>query len=82
MIADSKRGYWSTNAPLLIRNHLLVGVAGDFDNLPGMLTSVDPETGDDAVDVLQHAAAGHARRPERRRDRRTDVDDRHLRSAS
>jgi len=44
-IADAKKGYWSTNAPLLIRNHLLVGVAGDFDNLPGILTSVDPETG-------------------------------------
>jgi alcohol dehydrogenase (cytochrome c) len=45
VIADSKKGYWSTNAPLLVRNHLLVGVAGDFDNLPGILTSVDPETG-------------------------------------
>jgi alcohol dehydrogenase (cytochrome c) len=44
-IADSKRGYWSTNAPLLVRNHLLVGVAGDFDNLPGILKSIDPETG-------------------------------------
>ena len=44
-IADAKKGYWSTNAPLLIRNHLLVGVAGDFDNLPGILTSVDPDTG-------------------------------------
>src|SRR4029078_7322215 len=39
------KGYWSTNAPLLVRNHLLVGVSGDFDNLPGILTSVDPETG-------------------------------------
>src|SRR5262245_17704291 len=45
VIADAKKGYWSTNAPLLIRNHLLVGVAGDFDNLPGILTSVDPDTG-------------------------------------
>jgi len=44
-IADAKRGFWSTNAPLLIRNHLLVGVAGDFDNLPGMLQSFDPEMG-------------------------------------
>ena len=44
-IADSKRGFWSTNAPLLIRNHLIVGVAGDFDNLPGILKSFDPETG-------------------------------------
>ena len=45
VIADSKKGYWSTNAPLLIRDHLLVGVSGDFDNLPGILKSVDPATG-------------------------------------
>ena len=45
VVADSKRGYWSTNAPLLIRNHLVVGVAGDFDNLPGLLKSFDPDTG-------------------------------------
>jgi alcohol dehydrogenase (cytochrome c) len=45
VIADSKKGYWSTNAPLVIRGHLLVGVAGDFDNLPGILKSIDPESG-------------------------------------
>ena len=45
VIADAKKGFWSTNAPLLIRNHLIVGVSGDFDNLPGTLKSVDPETG-------------------------------------
>ena len=44
-IADSRRGYWSTNAPLLIRNHLIVGVSGDFDNLPGILKSFDPDSG-------------------------------------
>jgi alcohol dehydrogenase (cytochrome c) len=44
-IADSRRGYWSTNAPLVVGNHLIVGVSGDFDNLPGILKSVDPETG-------------------------------------
>jgi alcohol dehydrogenase (cytochrome c) len=44
-IADSKRGYWSTMAPLVVRDHLLVGVSGDFDNLPGVLKSIDPETG-------------------------------------
>jgi alcohol dehydrogenase (cytochrome c) len=44
-IADARKGYWSTNAPLVIRNHLIVGVSGDFDNLPGMLKSFDPETG-------------------------------------
>lgn len=45
VIADSQKGYWSTFAPLIVRNHLLVGVSGDFDNLPGMLKSIDPETG-------------------------------------
>ncbi len=45
VIADSKKGYWSTMAPLVVRDHLLVGVSGDFDNLPGLLKSIDPETG-------------------------------------
>src|SRR5215471_2313172 len=45
IIADSNRGYWSTNAPLIVRNHVLVGVSGDFDNLPGQLKSVDADTG-------------------------------------
>ena len=45
VIADAKKGYWSTNAPLLIRNHLIVGVSGDFDNLPGILRSFDADTG-------------------------------------
>src|SRR5579859_5045537 len=45
VIADSKRGYWSTNAPLIVGNHVMVGVSGDFDNLPGQLKSVDADTG-------------------------------------
>jgi alcohol dehydrogenase (cytochrome c) len=45
LIADSSKGYWSTNAPLVIGNHVIVGVAGDFDNLPGLLRSFDAETG-------------------------------------
>jgi alcohol dehydrogenase (cytochrome c) len=45
-IADVKRGYWSTNAPLVVRNHLLVGVSGDFDNLPGFIKSISPATGE------------------------------------
>lgn len=45
-IASAKKGYWSSNAPLVVRNHIIVGVSGDFDNLPGMLTSFDPESGD------------------------------------
>jgi alcohol dehydrogenase (cytochrome c) len=45
LIADSTKGYWSTNAPLVIGNHVIVGVSGDFDNLPGLLSSFDADTG-------------------------------------
>ena len=44
-VADSGRGYWTTMSPLIVRNHVLVGVSGDFDNLTGFLKSLDPETG-------------------------------------
>jgi alcohol dehydrogenase (cytochrome c) len=44
-VADSLRGYWTTMSPLIVRNHVLAGVSGDFDNLTGFLKSVDPETG-------------------------------------
>src|SRR5882672_5201570 len=44
-VADSARGYWTTMSPLIVRNHVLVGVSGDFDNLTGFLKSIDPETG-------------------------------------
>ncbi len=44
-IADVKKGYWSTMAPLVVRNHVIVGVGGDLDNLPGLLRSFDPDTG-------------------------------------
>jgi alcohol dehydrogenase (cytochrome c) len=45
VIADSSKGYWSTASPLVVGNHVLVGVSGDFDNLQGFLKSIDPETG-------------------------------------
>src|SRR5690349_5016678 len=44
-VADSARGFWSTNAPLVIGEHVIVGVSGDFDNLPGTLRAFDPATG-------------------------------------
>jgi alcohol dehydrogenase (cytochrome c) len=46
VLADSNKGYWATNAPLVIRNHVLVGLSGDFDNLPGELKSIDAVTGE------------------------------------
>ena len=44
-VADVTKGYWTTMAPLIVGNHLLVGVSGDFDNLSGFIRSIDPETG-------------------------------------
>jgi alcohol dehydrogenase (cytochrome c) len=44
-VADSAKGYWTTMSPLVVRNHVIVGVSGDFDNLTGFLKSIDPETG-------------------------------------
>ena len=45
VIADVKKGYWTSMAPLVIRDHVIVGVSGDFDNLAGFLRAFDPETG-------------------------------------
>jgi alcohol dehydrogenase (cytochrome c) len=45
VVADVTKGYWTTMAPLVVRDHVLVGVSGDFDNLSGYLRSVDPVTG-------------------------------------
>jgi alcohol dehydrogenase (cytochrome c) len=44
-VADSTKGYWTSMAPLIVGNHVLVGTSGDFDNLVGYIRSVDPETG-------------------------------------
>ena len=45
VVADWHKGYWMTMSPLVVRNHIIVGVSGDFDNLRGFLRSIDPETG-------------------------------------
>jgi acido-empty-quinoprotein group A len=44
-LGDPKMGYFSTMAPLVIRDHVIVGVSGDVTDLPGFLESVDPQTG-------------------------------------
>jgi len=44
-LADVKLGYFSTMAPLVVRNHVIVGVSGDVTDVPGFLESIDPETG-------------------------------------
>jgi alcohol dehydrogenase (cytochrome c) len=44
-IADLDQGYFSTPAPIVIGNHVLVGTGNDID-APGFLQSYEPETGD------------------------------------
>jgi alcohol dehydrogenase (cytochrome c) len=45
MIADVDQGYFSTPAPIVVGNHVLVGTGNDIDS-PGLLKSYDPETGE------------------------------------
>jgi alcohol dehydrogenase (cytochrome c) len=44
-VADSDKGYWSTAAPVIVGNHVIVGVGGDSDNIQGFLKSMDANTG-------------------------------------
>ncbi len=44
-IAELDQGYFSTMAPVVIGNHVLVGTGNDIDS-PGFLQSFDPETGE------------------------------------
>jgi alcohol dehydrogenase (cytochrome c) len=45
IIADVDQGYFSTPAPIVVGNHVLVGTGNDIDSA-GFLKSYDPETGD------------------------------------
>ena len=44
-IADVKQEYFSTPAPIIINNHVIVGVGGDSLDVPGYVEARDPETG-------------------------------------
>ena len=45
VIADFSLQYFSTTAPIIVGNHVLVGTGNDLD-APGFLQSFDPETGE------------------------------------
>ena len=45
-VANVKREYFSTSAPIIVRNHVIIGVSGDSLDVPGYLESRDPETGE------------------------------------
>ena len=45
-VADEKLQYFTTIAPMVVKNHVLIGVGGDAMDVRGYLESRDPETGD------------------------------------
>ena len=44
-VADVKKGYWTSMAPLVVGEHVIVGVSGDSDNIPGYLRAYDTQSG-------------------------------------
>lgn len=44
--ADPRKQYFSTSSPLVVKNHVIVGVGGDAMDMPGFLDSFDPATGE------------------------------------
>jgi acido-empty-quinoprotein group A len=46
-IASAREQYFSTSAPIIAGNHVLVGVGGDAMDIRGFLLSLDPETGEE-----------------------------------
>ena len=45
-VCDLDQLYYASVAPIVAKNHVLVGVSGDDLDIPGYLESRDPETGD------------------------------------
>ena len=45
-IVDVRSEYFTTVAPVVIRNHVILGMGGDALDVPGWLESRDPDTGD------------------------------------
>jgi acido-empty-quinoprotein group A len=45
-VADEKMQYFTTMAPLIVKNHVIVGVGGDAMDVRGYLEAHDPVTGD------------------------------------
>ena len=80
------QGYFSTPAPVVVGNHVLVGTGNDID-APGFLQSFDPETGDlqwkfyTVPMKTGDPGTGHLGQPGRGPPRRRpDLDSRRLRS--
>ena len=61
-ICDLDQMYYGSVAPLIVGNHVLVGVSGDDLDIPGYYESRDPETGDLQWRWDAHPAPGDAKR--------------------
>ena len=61
-IADFDQQYFSTMAPIVVDNHVLVGTGNDLDS-PGFLQSFDPGDRQAAVEVLHRADESRRSRP-------------------
>ena len=59
-IGDLSKGYWSTMSPLVVGNHVIVGVGGDLDNIPGLPEVDRSRDRQDAMAMGQHAARRHS----------------------
>ncbi len=44
-ICDLEQFYYGSTAPLIVKNHVIVGVSGDDLDIPGYIQAHDPETG-------------------------------------
>ena len=60
-IASIKREYFSTAAPIIIRNHVILGVGGDSLDVPGLSRVARSGDGRGAVALVHDAARGRAR---------------------
>ncbi len=60
VIADFTQQYFSTSAPIVVDNHVLIGTGNDLDS-PGFMQSFDAETG--AVEVEALPGADESGRP-------------------
>jgi acido-empty-quinoprotein group A len=45
-VADERMQYFTTGAPMVVNNHVIIGVGGDAIDVPGFLESRDPTTGE------------------------------------
>ena len=68
VVGDIEKGYWTSMAPLVIGNHVIVGVGGDLDNITGYIRSIDPDTGKTRMAIRHDSSSRHAEHDDRRHD--------------